>query len=163
MASFTFNVAKANFAKGDLAWDSTLIKAMLVVGTVPAAATGADYDTIDACTSGAFDEHSDSGREIVCAASGTVGVVTTDDPNNYVVLDHPTGSGEGQGYIQYDTVAADAGTDAMAGVIIYDASIDTNDTTRIPIAYLEFSDTTIETNGGNVKVTWSSNGLIRLT
>jgi len=48
-------------------------------------------------------------------------------------------------------LSAIASGQTIAGVLIYDATIDTNDGTRIPIAYLEFSSDLVA-NGGDVTI-----------
>ena len=118
MAEVTYNVGKARLLAGAVTAGGTNLKAALVTGTKTGAADPdlATMTAIDAVAGVGF--HTER--------VGLTGVtVTTDNANDRVNLDSANFS-----------FAASAGVTALA-LIVYDATTDTSDTTRIPMFFYD--------------------------
>lgn len=118
MAEVTYNAGKARLLAGVAATGSTVLRAALIITSKTGAADPdlATMAAIDAVGTVAF--HS----ERLSLASVTA---TTNNTNDRVDLDAAN-----------LTFAAAAGVTALA-MVIYDATTDTNDGTRIPIAFYD--------------------------
>jgi hypothetical protein len=117
MAQFAFNVGKKILVEGKVNAGATTVRAVLVYGTK----TGINEDlatvaAIDAVTSVVLS------TERVTLTSITV---TTDQTDNRAEIDCAAFA-----------FAADAGQTALA-LVLYDATTNTDDTTRIPIAFFD--------------------------
>lgn len=123
MTTVVYNVGKAKVAAGVLPNAATNLKATVITGTK----TGASDP--DLATLAAIDAVSGVGLHTERVALGSV-TQTTDNTNDRINWDSAN-----------ITFAAAAGVSALA-LIIYDATTDTSDTTRIPIL---FDDTNFST------------------
>ena len=117
MAQFAFNVGKTLIVQGKANAGVTTLRAVLIYGTK----TGINEDNttlavIDAITSVVLS------TERVTLTSVTV---TTDQTDNRAEIDAAAFA-----------FAADAGQTALA-LVVYDATTNTDDTTRIPIAFFD--------------------------
>jgi hypothetical protein len=118
MAEVVYNIAKDRIAKGQLVFGTTVLKALLVI-TSKTGASDPDLATlaaIDAVGTVAF--HTD--RQTL-----TTVVATQDNANDRENIDSAN-----------IAFGASAGVTALA-MIIYDASTDTTDTTRLPVAFYD--------------------------
>lgn len=142
MAEVVYNVGKARIAKALSDLDGGTLKAAFITGTK----TGADNP--DLATMSAIDAVTGVGlsTERVALTSLTV---TQDDTNNRANCD-----------VANFSFAAAAGVTALA-LVIYDATTDTDDTTRVPLAFYDTGfGTGLPVDGGlNVTV----NDWLRLT
>jgi hypothetical protein len=118
MAEVVYNIAKDRIAKGQLVFGTTVLKALLVI-TSKTGASDPDLATlaaIDAVGTVAF--HTD--RQTL-----TTVVATQDNANDRENIDSAN-----------IAFGASAGVTALA-MIIYDATTDTTDTTRLPVAFYD--------------------------
>lgn len=118
MAEVVYNIAKDRIAKGQLVFGTTTLKALLVITSKTGAADPdlATLAAIDAVGTVAF--HTD--RQTL-----TTVVATQDNANDRENIDSAN-----------IAFAVAAGVTALA-MIIYDASTDTTDTTRLPVAFYD--------------------------
>jgi hypothetical protein len=118
MAEVVYNIAKDRIAKGQLVFGTTVLKAVLVITSKTGAADPdlATLAAIDAVGTVAF--HTD--RQTL-----TTVVATQDNANDRENIDSAN-----------IAFAVAAGVTALA-MIIYDASTDTTDTTRLPVAFYD--------------------------
>jgi hypothetical protein len=118
MAEVVYNIAKDRLSKGQLVFGTTVLKALLVI-TSKTGASDPDLATlaaIDAVGTVAF--HTD--RQTL-----TTVVATQDNANDRENIDSAN-----------IAFGASAGVTALA-MIIYDATTDTTDTTRLPVAFYD--------------------------
>lgn len=118
MAEVVYNIAKDRIAKGQLVFGTTVLKALLVI-TSKTGASDPDLATlaaIDAVGTVAF--HTD--RQTL-----TTVTATQDNANDRENIDSAN-----------IAFGASAGVTALA-MIIYDATTDTTDTTRLPVAFYD--------------------------
>ena len=155
MASFVYNNAKGRFADGLIDWGTTALKVMLVKsGYGPSVANADDVyvstasaSEISAPSTGYVGGFAGSGRKTLAYTTDTARV---DNANDRAKLDG-------------DDVTWSAITCAdpiYAAVIIQEAS--GADASSFLIAYIDFI-TPITTNGGDLTIQWSANGIITLT
>jgi hypothetical protein len=118
MAEVVYNVAKDRVAKGQLVFGTTTLKAVLVITSKTGAADPdlATLAAIDAVGTVAF--HTD--RQTLTGVTAT-----QDNTNDRENID--------SGNLAF---GASAGVTALA-MILYDASTDTSDATRIPVAFYD--------------------------
>lgn len=118
MAEVVYNVAKDRVSKGQLVFGTTVLKAVLII-TSKTGAADPDLATLAAIDAvGTVALHTD--RQTL-----TTVVATQDNTNDRENIDSAN-----------IAFAAAAGVTALA-MVIYDASTDTSDATRIPVAFYD--------------------------
>ena len=131
MSDFIFNIAKG--AAAEMVRDSASNLLVLLTKVDEAAAAQKDHDTVALLLAGTTDEcdATDYVRK-----TGITGTVTVDDTNDRVDLDMPDQTWTGLG---------GATNNSLVGLIVaYENAA--ADTTRVPIAHLDFVVTTDDTD-----------------
>lgn len=149
MASVHYPVALTKMAEGDLDLEADTIKAILVM-TNTTADTDTGADNVDAITT--LDEMDGSGFTWGHGNTGrkTLSNITASDDGTTFTFDNTAD-------ITWSTLGA--GTRSITGVLIAKEGT-ADDTTAIPICFLEVTDTAA--NGGDITIAFHASGILTI-
>ncbi len=147
MANFIYNEAKRALAEGELDFGSggSDLRVLLVM-TNTTANTEVNVNTISAFTT--LDEMDGSGYARVALTGETV---NEDAGNNRAEFDATDATFASLG----------AGTRQVKAAILYKHV--GADSSNIPIAYIDTAGFPFSANGGNITLTWNSEGIVQIT
>ena len=143
--SFAYTPAKYKFGRGEIAWQSSDIRVLLVMSNTTAD-TDQDAATISAFTT--LDEF-DGANYVRKAPTGEA--VNQDDVNNRAELDAD------------DITWTALGARTRQGIAMVVYKFVTDDTDSVPILYIDSGGFPFTGNGGNVAVTWNVEAIGQIT
>jgi hypothetical protein len=144
--SFAYTGAKEKFGRGEIAWHTSDIRAMLVMTNTTA---DTDQDAVALAGIGTMDEYDGSGYARVALGAEAV---NRDDPNNRAELDAN----------DFTWTALGAGTRQAQAMVVY-KHVDGTAANDVPIAFIDTGGFPFAGNGGDVTIQWSVEGIVQLT
>lgn len=146
MASFVYTGAKEKFGRGEIAWHSSSIRAILVMTNTTA---DTDQDALALSGISTLDEYDGSGYARAVPATPAV---NRDDPNNRAELDAA----------DFTWTALGAGARQAQGMVVY-KHVDGTAANDVPIAFIDTGGFPFAGNGGDVTIQWNVEGILQLT